>query len=156
MRCVIQRVSKAKVSVDGKVTGEIQKGFMVLLGVMDGDTDEEMRLLAKKVGEIRIFTDENGKMNHSLSQVGGAVLLVSQFTLCADLAKGRRPSFTLSAPVSEAERLYLAFGEELKKYGAKDVQYGVFGADMAVELCNDGPVTIVMDTDIWTKKAVQK
>ncbi len=156
MRCVIQRVSKAKVSVDGKVTGEIQKGFMVLLGVMDGDTDEEMRLLAKKVGEIRIFTDENGKMNLSLSQVGGAVLLVSQFTLCADLAKGRRPSFTLSAPVSEAERLYLAFGEELKKYGAKDVQYGVFGADMAVELCNDGPVTIVMDTDIWTKKAVQK
>lgn len=156
MRCVIQRVSKAKVSVDGKVTGEIQKGFMVLLGVMDGDTDEEMRLLAKKVGEIRIFTDENGKMNLSLSQVGGAVLLVSQFTLCADLAKGRRPSFTLSAPVSEAERLYLVFGEELKKYGAKDVQYGVFGADMAVELCNDGPVTIVMDTDIWTKKAVQK
>lgn len=156
MRCVIQRVSKAKVSVDGKVTGEIQKGFMVLLGVMDGDTDEEMRLLAKKVGEIRIFTDENGKMNLSLSQVGGAVLLVSQFTLCADLAKGRRPSFTLSAPVSEAERLYLAFGEELKKYGAKDVQYGIFGADMAVELCNDGPVTIVMDTDIWTKKAVQK
>lgn len=156
MRCVIQRVSKAKVSVDGKVTGEIQKGFMVLLGVMDKDTDEEMRLLAKKVGEIRIFTDENGKMNLSLSQVGGAVLLVSQFTLCADLAKGRRPSFTLSAPVSEAERLYLAFGEELKKYGAKDVQYGVFGADMAVELCNDGPVTIVMDTDIWTKKAVQK
>ena len=153
MRCVIQRVSKAKVSVDGKVTGEIQKGFMVLLGVMDGDTDEEMRLLAKKVGEIRIFTDENGKMNLSLSQVGGAV---SQFTLCADLAKGRRPSFTLSAPVSEAERLYLAFGEELKKYGAKDVQYGVFGADMAVELCNDGPVTIVMDTDIWTKKAEQK
>ena len=151
MRCVIQRVSKAKVTVDRKVTGEIKKGFMVLLGVMDGDTDEEMRLLAKKVGEIRIFTDENEKMNLSLSQVGGSVLLVSQFTLCADLAKGRRPSFTLSAPVSEAERLYLAFGEELKNYGVEDVQYGVFGADMAVELCNDGPVTIVMDTDIWKK-----
>ena len=151
MRCVIQRVSKAKVTVDGKVSGEIKKGFMVLLGVMDGDTDEEMRLLAKKVGEIRIFTDENEKMNLSLSQVGGSVLLVSQFTLCADLAKGRRPSFTLSAPVSEAERLYLAFGEELKNYGVEDVQYGVFGADMAVELCNDGPVTIVMDTDIWKK-----
>ena len=151
MRCVIQRVSKAKVTVDGKVTGKIEKGFMVLLGVMDGDTDEEMRLLAKKVGEIRIFTDENDKMNLSLSQVGGSVLLVSQFTLCADLAKGRRPSFSLSAPVSEAERLYLAFGEEIKKYGVADVQYGVFGADMAVELCNDGPVTIVMDTDIWKK-----
>ncbi len=151
MRCVIQRVSKAKVTVDGKVTGKIEKGFMVLLGVMDGDTDEEMRLLAKKVGEIRIFTDENDKMNLSLSQVGGSVLLVSQFTLCADLAKGRRPSFSLSAPVSEAERLYLAFGEEIKKYGVADVQYGVFGADMAVELCNEGPVTIVMDTDIWKK-----
>ena len=125
MRCVIQRVTKARVTVDGKLTGEIQKGFMVLLGVMDGDTDEEMRLLAKKVGEIRIFSDENDKMNLSLSQAGGSVLLVSQFTLCADLAKGRRPSFTLSAPVSEAERLYLAFGEELKKYGVNNVQYGV-------------------------------
>lgn len=151
MRCVIQRVSKARVTVDGRVTGEIEKGFMVLLGVMNGDTDEEMRLLAKKVGEIRIFTDENEKMNLSISQVGGSVLLVSQFTLCADIAKGRRPSFSLSAPVSEAERLYLAFGEELKKYGVKNVRYGVFGADMAVELCNDGPVTIVMDTDIWRK-----
>lgn len=151
MRCVIQRVSKAKVTVEGRVTGKIEKGFMVLLGVMNGDTDEEMRLLAKKVGEIRIFTDENEKMNLSLSQVGGSVLLVSQFTLCADIAKGRRPSFSLSAPVSEAERLYLAFGEELKKYGVENVEYGVFGADMAVELCNDGPVTIVMDTDIWKK-----
>ena len=112
MRCVIQRVSKAKVTVDGK--------------------------------EYTLGMD-------SLSQVGGSVLLVSQFTLCADLAKGRRPSFSLSAPVSEAERLYLAFGEEIKKYGVADVQYGVFGADMAVELCNDGPVTIVMDTDIWKK-----
>lgn len=151
MRCVIQRVSKARVTVEGRVTGKIEKGFMVLLGVMNGDTDEEMRLLAKKVGEIRIFTDENEKMNLSLSQVGGSVLLVSQFTLCADIAKGRRPSFSLSAPVSEAERLYLAFGEELKKYGVENVEYGVFGADMAVELCNDGPVTIVMDTDIWKK-----
>ncbi len=151
MRCVIQRVSKARVTVEGRVTGKIEKGFMVLLGVMNGDTDEEMRLLAKKVGEIRIFTDENEKMNLSLSQVGGSVLLVSQFTLCADIAKGRRPSFSISAPVSEAERLYLAFGEELKKYGVENVEYGVFGADMAVELCNDGPVTIVMDTDIWKK-----
>lgn len=151
MRCVIQRVTQASVTVDGEITGQIEKGFMVLLGVVEGDTDEEMRLLARKVGEIRIFTDENGKMNLSLSQVGGAVLLVSQFTLCADLAKGRRPSFTLSAKPSEAERLYLAFGKELEKYGVTDVQYGVFGADMAVRLCNDGPVTIVMDTDTWKR-----
>ncbi len=151
MRCVIQRVSKAKVTVGEEVTGAIEKGFMVLLGVMNGDTEEEMRLLAKKVGELRVFTDENDKMNLSLSQVGGSVLLVSQFTLCADLAKGRRPSFSLSAPPFEAERLYRAFGNELLKYGVKDVQYGVFGADMAVELCNDGPVTIVMDTDMWKK-----
>lgn len=152
MRCVIQRVSKASVTVGERVTGKIEKGFLVLLGVMDGDTDEEMRLLAKKVGEIRIFTDENEKMNLSLEQVGGSVLLVSQFTLCADLAKGRRPSFSLSAPVDEAKRLYLAFGEELKKYGVKSVEYGEFGADMNVELCNDGPVTIVMDTDTWKKR----
>lgn len=151
MRCVIQRVTEASVTVDGKITGQIKKGFMVLLGVMEGDTEEEMRLLAKKVGEIRIFTDENDKMNLSLSQVGGAVLLVSQFTLCADIAKGRRPSFTPSAKPETAERLYLAFGRELEKYGVSDVQYGVFGADMAVRLCNDGPVTIVMDTDTWKR-----
>lgn len=151
MKAVIQRVTRAKVTVDGKITGEIEKGFLVLLGVMDGDTESEMKLLAKKVSEIRIFEDENGKMNLSLSQVGGSVLVVSQFTLCADLSHGRRPSFIKSAPVDIANSLYDAFCTELQNLGTQNVQKGIFGADMAVELVNDGPVTIIMNTDEWKK-----
>lgn len=152
MKAVIQRVSRAKVSVDERVTGEIGKGFLVLLGVMDGDTEEQMKLLAKKVAEIRIFTDENDKMNLSLSQVDGSVLVVSQFTLCADISHGRRPSFIPSAKPEIANDLYMKFCEEIKKYGITDVQTGRFGADMKVELLNDGPVTIIMNTDEWEKK----
>ena len=151
MKAVIQRVTRASVTVDGEVTGKIGKGFMVLLGVVDGDTEAEMKLLAKKVAEIRIFTDENDKMNLSLDKVDGEVLVVSQFTLCADLYKGRRPSFIGSAPAQVANELYEAFCEELRALGVKKVETGVFGADMAVELVNDGPVTIIMDTDIWKK-----
>lgn len=151
MKAVIQRVTRASVTVDGKITGEIEKGFLVLLGVMDGDTEEEMRLLAKKVFEIRIFEDENGKMNLSLDKVGGEVLVVSQFTLCADLSHGRRPSFINSAPPAMANELYEKFCEELKNLGVSKVAQGVFGAEMAVELINDGPVTIVMNTDEWKK-----
>ena len=152
MKAVIQRVTGASVRVDGEVTGEIGKGFLVLLGVMDGDTEEEMRLLAKKVSEIRIFTDENDKMNLSLSQVDGEVLVVSQFTLCADLSHGRRPSFTASAPVKVATELYEGFCRELTSLGVRKVATGIFGADMKVELVNDGPVTIIMNTDEWKKK----
>ncbi|MGN0467884.1 MAG: D-aminoacyl-tRNA deacylase [Acutalibacteraceae bacterium] len=152
MKAVIQRVSRAKVTVDGKITGEIGKGFLVLLGVMDGDTETQMKLLAKKVAEIRIFTDENDKMNLSLSQVGGSVLVVSQFTLCADVSHGRRPSFTPSAKPDVANDLYQKFNAELKNLGIENVQTGIFGADMAVELVNDGPVTILMNTDEWEKK----
>ncbi|MGN1418873.1 MAG: D-aminoacyl-tRNA deacylase [Acutalibacteraceae bacterium] len=152
MKAVIQRVTRAKVTVDGKVTGEIGKGFLVLLGVMDGDTEAQMKLLAKKVAEIRIFTDENDKMNLSLSQVGGSVLVVSQFTLCADVSHGRRPSFTPSAKPDVANDLYEKFNAELKNLGIENVQTGIFGADMAVELVNDGPVTILMNTDEWEKK----
>lgn len=152
MKAVIQRVSRAKVTVDDRVTGEIGNGFLVLLGVMDGDTQEQMKLLAKKVAEIRIFTDENDKMNLSLSQVGGSVLVVSQFTLCADITHGRRPSFIPSAKPDVANKLYMDFCEELKKYGITNVQTGEFGADMKVELLNDGPVTIIMNTDEWEKK----
>lgn len=152
MKAVIQRVSRAKVTVDGNITGEIGKGFMVLLGVMDGDGEAQMKLLAKKVAQIRIFEDENGKMNLALSQVGGGVLVVSQFTLCADVSHGRRPSFIKSAPPDEANRLYELFCQELKANGIENVQTGIFGADMAVELVNDGPVTILMDTDEWEKK----
>ena len=151
MKAVIQRVSHAKVTVDGEISGQIEKGFLVLLGVMQEDTEKEMELLAKKVHEIRIFTDENDKMNLSLSQVEGEVLVVSQFTLCADIAKGRRPSFTPSAPAEKANRLYEMFCDELARLGVKKVAKGVFGADMKVELLNDGPVTIVMNTDEWIK-----
>lgn len=151
MKAVIQRVTKAKVTVDGEITGQIGTGFLVLLGVMQEDTEKEMELLAKKVSEIRIFTDENDKMNLSLSQVNGEVLVVSQFTLCADIAKGRRPSFTPSAPAEKANRLYEAFCQELLKNGVRNVEKGVFGADMKVELLNDGPVTIIMNTDEWMK-----
>ncbi len=152
MKAVIQRVSRAKVTVGERVTGEISKGFLVLLGVMDGDTEEQMKLLAKKVSEIRIFNDENDKMNLSLSQVSGSVLVVSQFTLCADVSHGRRPSFTPSAAPNAAKDLYEKFCKEIKNLGISDVQTGEFGADMKVELLNDGPVTIIMNTDEWMKK----
>lgn len=151
MKAVIQRVSTAKVTVDNIITGQIDKGFLVLLGVMQEDTEKEMEILAKKVSEIRIFTDEDDKMNLSLSQVDGEVLVVSQFTLCADIKKGRRPSFTPSAPAEKAEKLYEAFCAELSRLGVRKVEKGVFGADMKVELLNDGPVTIIMNTDEWLK-----
>lgn len=151
MKAVIQRVTRASVTVDGEVTGEIGKGFLVLLGVMDGDTEAEMKLLAKKVAEIRIFEDENEKMNLSLDKVDGEVLVVSQFTLCADVSHGRRPSFINSAPPAVANELYENFCEELRSLGVKKVAQGIFAADMAVELINDGPVTIIMNTDEWKK-----
>ena len=152
MKAVIQRVSRAKVTVDSEITGEIQKGFLVLLGVMAEDGEAEMKLLAKKIAEIRNFEDENEKMNLSLSQVDGSVLVVSQFTLCADISKGRRPSFIPSAPPERAKDLYEKFCKELRFLGVSNVQTGIFGADMAVELVNDGPVTIIMNTDEWLKK----
>ena len=151
MKAVIQRVTRASVTVEGRITGEIKNGFLVLLGVMDGDTEDEMKLLAKKVSEIRIFEDENGKMNLSLDKIGGEVLVVSQFTLCADLSHGRRPSFINSAPPAIANKLYEKFCEELRNLGVSKVAQGVFGAEMAVELLNDGPVTIIMNTDEWKK-----
>ena len=152
MKAVIQRVRHAKVTVGGRVTGETEKGYLILLGVMNGDTEEEAKLLAKKTAELRIFRDENDKMNLSLLDVGGQALVVSQFTLCADVSHGRRPSFINSAPPKEAERLYEFFVSELLRNGVKKVETGEFGADMAVELLNEGPVTILFDTDEWKKK----
>lgn len=151
MKAVIQRVTNAKVTVDGEITGEIGQGFLVLLGVTEDDTEKEMKLLAKKVAEIRIFTDENDKMNLSLDKVDGEVLVVSQFTLCADLSHGRRPSFIKSAKPDKANKLYEQFCDELRTLGVRKVATGIFGADMKVELLNDGPVTIVMNTDEWKK-----
>ena len=151
MKAVIQRVLNAKVTVNEQITGEIGKGFLVLLGVMEDDTESEMKLMAKKVSQLRVFEDENEKMNLSLGDVGGSVLVVSQFTLCADVSHGRRPSFIRSARPEKANKLYEQFVCELHEWGVDNVQTGIFGADMAVELLNDGPVTIIMDTDEWKK-----
>lgn len=149
MRAVIQRVSSASVKVDGELIGSAGKGFLVLLGVMDGDTAKEAELLAAKTAKLRVFTDEEDKMNLSVLDIGGDILCVSQFTLCADVKKGNRPSFTPSAAPEEANKLYEYYMECLKKEGVKNVSHGKFGADMKVELLNDGPVTILLDTDVW-------
>ena len=151
MKLVIQRCERADVKVDGKTVGEIGKGFNVLLGVVEGDTDEQAILLAGKIARLRVFEDENGKMNLSVNDVGGEILAISQFTLCADCKKGNRPSFTLSAAPDEANRLYELFCSELSANGVRNVEKGIFGADMAVDIANDGPVTIMLDTDIWRK-----
>ena len=146
MKAVIQRVKYATVKVDNKIIGECKQGFMILLGVIDGDTENDADKLIKKIPVLRIFEDENGKMNKSLLDIEGEILVVSQFTLAADCSHGRRPSFTASAPPDIANELYEYFVGELKTAGVKNVQTGEFGADMAVELLNDGPVTIVLDS----------
>ena len=152
MKAVIQRVNSASVTVDGKVVGSIKKGFLIFLGVAVGDTKANAELLAQKISKIRIFDDENDKINLSLLDIGGEVLAVSQFTLCADIKKGNRPSFVNTAMEPEnANRLYEYFCECLKNCGVQKTEKGIFGADMQVELVNDGPYTIVMDTDIWRK-----
>lgn len=151
MRAVIQRVKHASVTIDGKTVGAVGSGYMLLLGVMDGDTQADAEILARKTAALRIFTDEQGKMNRSVLDTDGEILAVSQFTLCADVKKGNRPSFTPSAPPAEAERLYAYFCAQLKANGVKKVETGVFGAHMEVSLCNDGPVTILFDTEIWRK-----
>ena len=151
MKAVIQRVSRAQVDVDGKTVGEIGKGFLILLGVIEGDTEKEAELLAAKIAKLRIFEDENEKMNLSLTDVDGEALVVSQFTLCADCKKGNRPSFTPSAAPDVADALYQKFSALLLENGVLKVENGVFGADMQVSLINDGPVTIIFDTDLWRK-----
>lgn len=152
MKAVIQRVKKANVSVDGSVIGEIEKGFLVLLGVFEDDTAEDTEILARKTANLRIFCDENDKMNLSLLDVGGGALVISNFTLCADTKKGNRPSFTAAKAPEEADREYERFCQLLTENGVGKVEKGSFGADMQVELINDGPVTIVLDTEIWRKK----
>ena len=152
MKAVIQRVQNACVRVDGDTVGEIGNGYLVLLGVMDGDTQHEADVLASKTALLRVFEDENGKMNRSVLDIDGEILVVSQFTLCADVKKGNRPSFTPSAKTEEANRLYEYFMQQLKEQGVRKVEHGLFGADMKVSLLNDGPVTILFDTDTWCKK----
>ena len=152
MKAVVQRVTSSRVKVEGKIIGEISKGFNVLLGVVNGDTKTEAELLAGKIARLRVFEDTEGKMNLSIGDVNGEILAISQFTLCADLKKGNRPSFTPSAPPDEANELYEYFCDCLLQNGVRKVEKGEFGADMKVEIHNDGPVTIILDTDIWSKK----
>ena len=151
MKAVIQRVKSSSVKVDGEIVGQVGHGYLVLLGVMEGDTKAHAELMAKKTAALRIFCDENDKMNKSVLDIDGEVLVISQFTLCADIKKGNRPSFTTAAPPQMAEELYEYFIEQLKMNGVKNVEHGSFGADMKVDIQNDGPVTILMDTDIWVK-----
>lgn len=145
MIAVIQRVNRGRVSVAGEVTGSIERGLVLLLGVFHYDTEEDARVLADKCAFLRIFNDENGKMNLSVLDVKGDILAVSQFTLCGDCKKGRRPSFINAAPPEMAEELYEKFIEYLKNHNLR-VETGIFGAMMDVEIVNDGPVTFVLDS----------
>ncbi len=149
MRAVLQRVLSASVECEGKTVSSIGKGFMVLLGVTKTDTQEEADILASKVAGLRIFEDENGKMNLSLEEVGGEVIVVSNFTLCADCKHGRRPSFINAQRPVQANELYEYFIKRLKFHGVSEVGTGVFGGDMQVHIQNDGPVTLILDTEEW-------
>lgn len=144
MRALLQRVSRASVTVDGQITGEIGPGLLILVCAMQGDTEAEADRLAAKIAKLRIFKDEAGKMNKAVRDVGGSALVVSQFTLAADL-RGNRPGFSYAAPPEEGNRLYEYFAGRIAAEGIP-VQKGIFGADMDVSLNNDGPVTIWMDT----------
>ena len=146
MKAIIQRVSRANVKVDGEIKGEIGEGLLVLLGVEDTDTLEDADVLARKTANLRIFCDENDKMNLSLLDIGGEALVISNFTLCADTKKGNRPSFIHAKEPTEADKMYDYFCEKLAGEGVKKVEKGVFGGDMKVDLLNNGPVTIILDT----------
>ena len=146
MRIVVQRCSRAEVRIDGQVVGNIGKGFMLLVGITDGDTKTEADLLAKKVAQMRVFEDAEGKMNLALKDVDGAILSISQFTLYADCKKGNRPSFIRAARPKVAEPLYDYFNNVLRTQYGLQVETGRFGADMKVDFVNDGPVTILLDS----------
>lgn len=152
MRAVIQRVKCANVSIGGNIVGECKNGYMILFCALDGDTEQDVDLLAKKTVNLRIFEDENGKMNKSILDIDGEILCISQFTLAADTKKGNRPSFINAMEPITAQQYYEAYCKALENNGVKSVQTGEFGADMQVTLTNDGPVTIIFDTDIWNKK----
>jgi D-aminoacyl-tRNA deacylase len=146
MRAVVQRVSRARVTVEGRVAGEIAAGLVVLLGVGRNDTSPVAAKMAEKIANLRIFEDDQGKMNRSLLDVHGSALVVSQFTLYGDARGQRRPSFIAAAPPEQAKKLYEAFGEALRNFGIT-VATGIFGAMMSVELVNEGPVTILLDSE---------
>ncbi len=145
MRALVQRVSRASVQIEGATIGEIGHGLLILVCAMQGDTEEDADALAAKIAKLRIFRDENGRMNRSLTDIGGAALVVSQFTLAADTSRGNRPGFSQAAAPEDGNRLYLRFAKALSDLGCP-VATGRFGADMAVHLVNDGPVTIWLDS----------
>ncbi|MBQ3870755.1 MAG: D-tyrosyl-tRNA(Tyr) deacylase [Clostridia bacterium] len=151
MRAVIQRVSHACVAVDGNTVGSCGKGYLILLCVMENDTEDEMRFLASKIAKLRIFEDENGKINRSVTDVGGEILLVSQFTLAANCSHGNRPDFLSAAKPEKATELFDKFKAELSTF-VPHIETGVFGAHMDVTLENDGPFTVILDTDEIMKK----
>lgn len=151
MKAVVQRVTSSSVTVDGELIGSVGKGFNVLLGVEPADTKEHADILAAKIAKLRVFEDEQGKMNLSIHDINGEILAISQFTLCADIKKGNRPSFTTAAAPDMANELYEYFMQQLLANGVRKVEHGKFGADMKVEINNDGPVTILMDSSLWVK-----
>ncbi len=146
MKAILQRVSFAEVKVDDTTVGKIGNGFLVLLGIAEGDTEKEADALSAKIATLRVFTDENDKMNLSLADIDGEVLVISNFTLYADCSHGRRPNFMKAAKPDVAEPLYEYFCKKMSDNGVRKVEKGVFGADMKVSLLNDGPVTIDIDT----------
>jgi len=146
MRVVLQRVSEGSVTVDGEITGAVDSGFVALVGVTHDDTPAQAEMLAKKTAHLRVFPDENGKLNLSALDCDAGVLVVSQFTLYADTRKGRRPSFIDAAPPDVASPLVDHYAKTLRREGVKRVESGIFGAMMQVSICNDGPVTIILDT----------
>ena len=150
MKAVVQRCFSASVTVEDKITGSINKGLLVLLGAQKGDSIKEAELMADKISKLRIFTDENDKMNLSVLDVEGSILAVSNFTLCADTKKGNRPSYSNALEPDLALDLYNKFCQRLESLGIK-VEKGVFGADMQVSMVGDGPVTVTLDTDIWVR-----
>ena len=150
MKAVVQRCQSAAVTANGQPAGSIQQGLLVLLGVMKEDTEQDALLLAQKIALLRIFCDEQEKLNFNVSQVGGAVLCVSNFTLCATPKKGNRPDFGSAMPPARAKELYQLFCAQLQRLGVP-VETGVFGADMQIALCCDGPITLHYDTAVWRK-----
>jgi len=146
MRAVIQRVTKASVTIEGKINGQIDNGLLVLMGIEDADTDEDIQWLSSKIVNLRIFNDEKGVMNISVKDIGGNILLISQFTLHASAKKGNRPSYIKASKPDIAIPIYEKMIKQLSIDLGKETQTGIFGADMKVELLNDGPVTIVIDT----------
>ena len=151
MKALIQRVKSASVSIDGEVVSSIEQGYLILLGVKKGDDAEDARLLAEKISRLRVFSDENGKMNRSVTDIGGSILVVSQFTLCANYAHGNRPDFLNAEAPDAANALYLHFVSLLRGMGIP-TETGRFGADMQVALVNDGPVTIDMESEVLRKR----